>query len=255
MGKCVECGKSLGFLSLKNKCDECALAEQKADKDRKEQERKKALRAAAGNQPHHGSILLLNEAERQLARMNSSDYTHTTHVDEENGTYDYDCSGFVGYALSRADPCAFSVLLHKGFNVRLHKRPDTGNFYYHLLQFGPDPGSGGWMRVSTPLELRPGDIIVWLKPDSSDANSTGHIMIVAGDPIENPKRTGEVLVRVIDSTKSMHSSDTRSPGQTGLGKGIIGIMTDSSGSPTGYYWRGGKSRTFHETEMVFARIA
>jgi len=141
MGKCVECGKSLGFLSLKNKCDECALAEQKTDKDRKEQERKKALRAAAGNQPHHGSILLLNEAERQLARMNSSDYTHTTHVDEENGTYDYDCSGFVGYALSRADPCAFSVLLHKGFNVRLHKgfnvrlhkRPDTGNFYYHLL--------------------------------------------------------------------------------------------------------------------------
>jgi len=120
---------------------------------------------------------------------------------------------------------------------------------------GPDPGSGGWMRVSTPLELRPGDIIVWLKPDSSDANSTGHIMIVAGDPIENPKRTGEVLVPVIDSTKSIHSSDTRSPGQTGLGKGIIGIMTDSSGLPTGYYWRGGKSRTFHETEMVFARIA
>ena len=88
---------------------------------------------AEGNLPHHGSILLLSEAERQLALMNSSDYTHTTYVDEENGIYNYDCSGFVGYALYRADPCAISVLLHKGFNVRLHKRPDTGNFYYHLL--------------------------------------------------------------------------------------------------------------------------
>ena len=202
---------------------------------------------AEGNLPHHGSILLLSEAERQLALMNSSDYTHTTYVDEENGIYNYDCSGFVGYALYRADPCAFSILLHK--------RPDAGNFYYHFIEFGPDPGSGGWMRISTPLKLRPGDIIVWLKPDSSDAKSTGHIMIVAGDPIENPERTGEVLVRVIDSSTSMHSGDTRSPGQTGLGKGIIGIMTDSSGLPAGYYWRGGESRNFQETEMVFARIA
>jgi len=202
---------------------------------------------AESNLPHQGSTLLINEAERQLARMNSSDYTHTTYVDEENGIFNYDCSGFVGYALYRADPCAFSVLLHK--------RPDAGNFYYHLIEFGSDPADGGWMRITTPLELHQGDIIVWLKPDSSDTKSTGHIMIVAGDPIENPERTREVLVRVIDSSSSMHSSDTRSPGQSGLGKGIIGIMTDSSGLPTGYYWRGGESRTFQETDMVFARIA
>ena len=66
-------------------------------------------------------------------------------------------------------------------------------------------------------------------------------MIVAGDTRENPtERTGEVLVQVIDSTKSRHSHDTRSPGLTGLtglGEGIIGIMTDASGLPTGYYWR------------------
>jgi len=43
MGKCIVCGKSLGFLSFKNKCDECKLAEQKAEEERKEKERKKAL--------------------------------------------------------------------------------------------------------------------------------------------------------------------------------------------------------------------
>jgi hypothetical protein len=110
------------------------------------------------------------------------------------------------------------------------------------------------MRVSNPLELRPGDIIVWLKPDSSDTKSTGHIMIVSGDPRENQERKGEVLVRVIDSTTSLHSGDSKSPGQTGLGEGVIGIVMDSSGDPTGYYWRGGESSGLHETEMVFARI-
>ena len=199
------------------------------------------------NLPHSGSVLLLEEAERQLARMNSSRYTHETSVDEENGTYNYDCSGFVGYALSRADPCAFRVLLHK--------RPDAGSFYYHLVLFGPAPGNGSWMRVSTPLELRPGDIIVWLKPDESDSKSTGHIMVVAGLPEQNPEREGEVLVRVIDSTTSAHAADSRKTGQTGLGKGTIGIMTGPSGLPNGYYWRGGVSSALQETEMVFARIA
>lgn len=196
--------------------------------------------------PHHGSAMLFAEAERQLSRMTSSTYSHDTSIDEENGTYEYDCSGFVGYALSRADPCAFRVLLHE--------RPNAAQFYYHLVKFTDVPGKGAWMRVATPLELLPGDIIVWLKPDDSDAKSTGHIMVVAGEPERNPLREGEILVRVIDSTTSGHADDTRVSGQTGLGKGMIGIMTDRSGLPTGYFWRGGESKILQETEMAFARI-
>ena len=60
----------------------------------------------ADNLPHHGGLLLLNETERRRTRMNSSEYSHTTFVNENDGTCTYDCSGFVGYALSRADPCA-----------------------------------------------------------------------------------------------------------------------------------------------------
>ncbi len=197
--------------------------------------------------PQSGSNLLLIEAEREFSRMTSSYYTHTTYVDEKAGTYNYDCSGFVGYALSRAVPGAFNALQHK--------RPVAADFYDHIVVSGPVPGSGGWMKVSTPLELLPGDIVVWLKPDSSDSTSTGHVMIVTGMPVKNPQRTGEVLVQVIDSTESGHANDTRGSGQTGLGKGTIGIMTDLSGLPTGYYWRGGDSRLLQKTDIAFGRIA
>lgn len=196
--------------------------------------------------PKTGSILLFNEAERELARMTSSYYTHTTYVDEKSGTYNYDCSGFVGYALSRAAPGAFSALQHK--------RPVAADFYDHIVLCGPSPDSGGWERVSTPLELLPGDIVVWLKPDASDSTSTGHVMIVTGVPVKNPQRPGEVLVQVIDSTESGHADDTRGSGETGLGKGTIGIMTDNSSLPTGYYWRGGDSRLLQKTEIAFGRI-
>lgn len=201
----------------------------------------------AGKLQQSGSKLLLNEAEREFSRMTSSYYTHTTYVDEKTGTYNYDCSGFVGYALSRAVPGAFNALQHK--------RPVAADFYDHIVQCGPAPGNGGWMRVVTPLDLLPGDIVVWLKPDASDSTSTGHVMIVTGIPVKNPQRAGEVLVQVIDSTESGHTNDTRGSGQTGLGKGTIGIMTDTSGLPTGYYWRGGESRLLQKTEIAFGRIA
>lgn len=45
--------------------------------------------------------LLYSEATRELAATVSSEYNHTTYVNEATGTYNYDCSGFVGYALRR----------------------------------------------------------------------------------------------------------------------------------------------------------
>jgi hypothetical protein len=55
-----------------------------------------------------GSIL--SEAMRQLAAMRSSSYTHTTHVDEASGTFDYDCSGLIDYSLARVAPAALREL-------------------------------------------------------------------------------------------------------------------------------------------------
>ncbi len=196
--------------------------------------------------PENGSLLLLREAERELERMTQSLHSHRPRVDEEHGIYEYDCSGFVGYALKRADPGAFRALLHR--------RPTAGNFYYHLIRFGPEPGPGGWIRIAAPADLRPGDVIAWLRPPSSRVASTGHVMIVAEEPVENPARKGEFLVRVIDATRTPHSGDSRGRGRTGLGTGTIGIMTDSPGRPTGYFWRGGETAAMRETKMVFARI-
>lgn len=201
--------------------------------------------APADNHPQYGSALLLAEAERELARMNSSEYSHTTFVDETRGIFKYDCSGFIDYAMKRADPGAFAALADE--------RPVTSTFYTHVIGSGSIPGRGGWMRILPPRDLRPGDIIVWPRDSTDDQN--GHIMIVAEVPEENPERAGELLVRVIDATSSRHADDTRGPGESGLGAGTVGIMTGPSGLAVGYFWRGGESRALQETEMAFARIA
>src|SRR4051812_27845757 len=53
---------------------------------------------------------LATEARRELAAMQSSHYQHRTAVDEETGSFDYDCSGFVDYALGRVLPAALAAL-------------------------------------------------------------------------------------------------------------------------------------------------
>ena len=44
MSKCTSCGKSLGFLSLQNKCEECKASEKKALEEQKESKRKEVLK-------------------------------------------------------------------------------------------------------------------------------------------------------------------------------------------------------------------
>jgi hypothetical protein len=55
---------------------------------------------------HAGS--LYDEAQRELAAMRESTYTHQLAIDEKTGRFDYDCSGFVSYALSRVDRSALA---------------------------------------------------------------------------------------------------------------------------------------------------
>src|SRR4051812_8581746 len=50
------------------------------------------------------------EARRELAAMQTSHYQHPTDIDEETGSFDFDCSGFVDYALRRVLPEALAAL-------------------------------------------------------------------------------------------------------------------------------------------------
>lgn len=192
---------------------------------------------------------LLVEAERELSAMRSSSYQHTTEVQEANGVFRYDCSGFLDYALGRVLPNAFAVLPRSG------SRPLAQDFHDHLkLQSTQVTGPGGWVRVERPEFLMGGDLVAWLVPPDSDSNNTGHVMVVETIPLRNPERNDEWLVKVIDSTSNPHAQDSRSNGVTGLGRGTIGLIVDGTGLPVKIRWRGGISTPDTATQIAMGRI-
>ena len=168
---------------------------------------------------------------------------------KQRGAYIFDCSGFLVYLRKSLAPLAEEAIPHPG-----HVRPLAEDFYDYFLGLSTIPNSSGWSRVEYITNLNPGDIIAWLKPPSNPSSVTGHVMLVAGRPQINPERKSEILITVIDSTSSPHANDSRAIGITGLGKGIIGILTDKE-RPIGYYWRGGISRSPIYTKITFGKLS
>jgi hypothetical protein len=194
--------------------------------------------------------LLAEEASRELKVMKVTAYEHTTFVDEPTGTFKYDCSGFLGYALSRVLPTHFAgVKSFNGVTRPLAKHYET---FFESIVAGSN--KSGWTRVARAIDLRPGDVVAWLKPADLVSTNTGHVMIVRGTPTLNPKRSDEVLVPITDSTSSFHGpTDSRSPAGEGLGTGPIGIIVDSKGAPIRYRWTGGYSTKEYSTAIAFGR--
>ena len=140
-----------------------------------------------------------SEAYRIYMNMKTTEYVHTTSVDEALGDYKFDCLGFVDYVLSRADTAAYNAASHG------YARPEIAQYagYFNKLDT-KTPNAAGWTKVEHPLELKPGDICLWLKPTTLDL---GHMWIIAGTPKVNPSRPDEVLVRIFDSD-GVHSDDS-----------------------------------------------
>lgn len=194
--------------------------------------------------------LLAKEAARELMAMTVSVYDHTTYVDESTGTYRYDCSGFVAYALSRALPTQLEA-------VRVFaggKRPSAAQFeqFFESITSG---AAGGWSRIGRAIDVRAGDVVAWVKPADLVSTNTGHVMIVAGAPAMNPARPEEILVPITDSTSSFHGpADTRAASaSTGLGRGTIGVIVDAKGAPLRYRWTGSYSTKEYATAIAFGR--
>lgn len=189
------------------------------------------------------------EAYRMFRNIRTTEYVHPPYtVDDATGIYKFDCLGFVDHVLMGADMASYKAI---GKNVN----PSIGSYSAYFNNLDPTiPNALGWTKVTRPIDLKPGDICLWLKPSTLD---TGHMWIVAGTPAVNPKRTDEVLVRIFDSSVA-HSDDSRtgSAFTTGLGSGIIGYMVDSEGNPAGLYWEGGRSTGAGEkdTTIVCGRL-
>lgn len=208
-----------------------------------------AQRTLPTNAPTNASApaALVGEAQRELTAMRSTHYQHTTRVNEDDGRYFYDCSGFLDYALGRVLPGDAKAL-----PVSTSVRPLAGDIE-HFLRQGLKQPLDGWSALSRIDSLQPGDVIAWLATEDSTTGDTGHVMVVLGVPSAKPARQNEWTVAVADSTLNPHSRDSRRDGVTGLGTGTIGLIADTSGAPTAFYWRGGESQQAKPTEIALGR--
>lgn len=197
------------------------------------------------------SKALLGEADRELNLMKTSNYSHKTQVDESIGQFQYDCSGFLNYALAHSVPEALRSL--QKATVR---RPLAKHFVRFITSLPPGKVVGRWRQVERVTDLTPGDIIAWIKPPAVVSNNTGHVMIVRAAIQRHPKRSNEIIIPIIDSTAIRHGySDSRHKAAgTGLGTGSVVLVVDDAGKAIGYRWSRSKNSRKHTTKVALARL-
>jgi hypothetical protein len=208
---------------------------------------------ATGTPPPAGSAgaALLAEVDRELHAVRASTYRHHTRVDEASGTFEYDCSGFLVYALSRAAPDALAAL-----QATAARRPRSEEIVAFLEGIPAGGRKGRWERVGRVQDLGPGDVVAWRKTAESRSTNTGHTMIVHGAPAADPERPGAFVVPIVDSTEHPHvPGDERADAhRTGLGHGEVVLLADETGAPVGYRWSRGRRSREKTTTIALGRL-
>jgi hypothetical protein len=199
-----------------------------------------------------GSQALIEEARRILRASKTTQYSHTTTIDESSGTFELDCSAFVDYALANVLPDAFATLQQA--TVQRPVAKSYVSFFSSLDDVSVAKAQGRWSRVPSASALVPGDVVAWLLPEGSEpTTNTGHVMIVASAPVA---AAGEIQLDVIDASESGHGkADARTAAATtGLGTGRIAILVDGNGAPTGYRWSTESYSLPRTTTVVLAHV-
>ncbi len=181
------------------------------------------------------------EVIHEFKTMTLTRYQHKTEVDRAVGSYQYDCVGFVSYALRQSAPQAWaSVVSVCGLPRGRIPSPPRYQTFFAGLASTPQPG---WQAIAKVSELRPGDIVAW---DQKTKTSLGHAVVILGIP--SPGTDGAWNVEVYDSTAAPHLDDSRAgdtraqpmdPGgrHSGLGHGIMVLIADPvSGVLIGHRW-------------------
>lgn len=180
-----------------------------------------------------------DEAMRILTSIHSTKYEHKTDIDEKEGHYYCDCSGFVGYVLNRT----VSKDDHKGPLHNGDRRPVAAEFEQHF-EAAPVKADRStlWQQVVRLEDARPGDVIAW-RLAVPKPNDTGHVVIVAERPVV--ENDGIIKVVAIDSTVLPSADLTADKGKTGIGRRTMWFTVDKDGRPTGYIRgsRSGKPKT------------
>jgi cell wall-associated NlpC family hydrolase len=167
------------------------------------------------------------EARRIVDTLKHTKYQHKTHIDEETGTFDVDCSGFVSYVLHRVTPEGYAEIPKEA----THNRPRAFK-YYEFFASLPGESSNAWRLLENLRQCKRGDIIAWRFKEVVPGKDTGHVLIVAGEP--ESLTDGNVAVPVYDSAATPHFDDSRDvPGEakSGVGSGTLVFEVDGDGSP------------------------
>jgi hypothetical protein len=181
------------------------------------------------------------EVTNEFKTMTTTRYQHKTQVDRKVGSYQYDCVGFVSYALQQSAPQAWaSVVSVCGIRKGYFPSPPLYQRFFTGLAETPQPG---WQGIAKVSELRPGDIVSW---DLKTKTAVGHAIVIASIP--RAEADGVWVVEVYDSTAAPHLDDSRSgdsraqaiqPGgrRSGLGHGVMALIADPvSGTLIGHRW-------------------
>ena len=172
----------------------------------------------------------LRRVESVVLSLKETGYKHSTRIDAVAGVFYCDCSGFLGYFLQKEFPEAFAAL--RGEEAPWRSRPLAVTFYETFFRAGGEKVPG-WSQVKTLALAKPGDFVAWRKARLEQGTTTGHVLIMASDPVR--EEDGRYRVRVIDSTRRLHADDTRAAGSNGVGSGTMWFAVDESGKPTQYY--------------------
>lgn len=213
--------------------------------------------------------VLANRLKHVWRNITETSYEHvsTSVIDEINGIYRFDCSGFICEILLRValpdhydDIYAYwethktSIVGTNGLPMNT-TRPLAGHFYDYfrdtILVSADNPSASNdyWYVFQDIRELQRGDLIVVRYDDEwrqlYPNGTTGHMMIAweigALDEYNNS------VVRVFDSTESPHTEaeDTRAQNnppnaidQSGIGSGLMEFKASTNGKyrPYQYKW-------------------
>ncbi len=200
-------------------------------------------------------LCIYKEAERIIQNIKTTAYSHVSNVNDEEGNYLLDCSGVLYYILHKS----LRLESHYSGMQKLaeeegHKRPLADTIYNYITSASPK----GWSKVKYLQHAKPGDIIVHKYGKGHGGKSTGHVIILAGDPVNKEKVQidgkdyWEYTILIIDSARSGHYDDTRNSNKykafpaidyigtnrTGLGKGYIYIGANKNGEIQYERWKG-----------------
>jgi hypothetical protein len=179
-------------------------------------------------------LQIANEALLIIENTQQTRYQHDIYIDEATGTYYVDCSGFVSYILGRVAPNHLSLIPMQSGETRL-----LAQDYYNFFSSLPNETTNGWRQILYLQDARRGDLIAWaLPPPNPD---TGHIFVVAADPI--PLDADTIAVMAYDASDIFHYDDSRGPGPdqflTGVGSGTFHIGINPTGTPISFQFDAG----------------